>query len=792
MFVEGVAERFGRSRVRVAIVLAFAVLSLATALPNYLANAYPIYGHFGFVTDESWHVVASFRKPLKAGDVIDWRRLPLSERYDTADFPRLARAGTRVTFPVIRNGKRLNVTLVSEYHAQRFGGPSRRWIYGLKKGSELLIVLLGAALVLIRPTRLSALFFIYVGALATDGPEFWSFLPADVLLALMFVACFAAFSLPPVALLLFAIDISGEASSGWRALVRGFAPYLFVCSAALIALWIAREYFAILAGAWVPFAGTFALVFSWLLAILTLAAEAVGAWRRRARAVTLASIALAGSGLCYLYIDTASLFESNVVGYNDFWALLSLVLSLAAVYAVVRGRIIDVRLYITRAALSAAIGSLIVAAFSLLNLIFVAQIARVPYAVPVEILIAAWLGFRLSGLQDVAAATTIIAKEAPDARYRGDRLSERDLFVRALVRAERTRNATLIATVRAHAAFGAWCAGDDEEFSRHMYALQRVAGERRIRALGRFASIGQSGCIPDAAPSGELPEWTARTELLVCTGSDDAVDAGKHAALAAAAAEASGDPFLEMVALIALAEFQPAERARLYERAQSCCKTLASLPLLESVRALACGKSHGKWLDAFVNEHLRRPRLARPTLDVRFADTSVRAYGAEIELRHRELALLLTIAQTREGASFEKLADTLWPDLDGDAARNVLHVTLHRLRRALGDDAMITRTASRYRLRDGAVVDTWDMRALLVSTADGRLLTEHERRRLRDVSEALRTGEQRRPTDQEWFLETERMIARLYRDIGQRLSDDEAARTQEHVSAASHTASKRP
>jgi hypothetical protein len=228
---------------------------------------------------------------------------------------------------------------------------------------------------------------------------------------------------------------------------------------------------------------------------------------------------------------------------------------------------------------------------------------------------------------------------------------------------------------------------------------------------------------------------------------------------------------LEFLALIALAEFDAGERARLYERAQSCCKRLGSLWLLESVRALASGKSYNKSLDAFVNKRLRAPRSARPTLEIRFADASVRAYGATVELRPRELALLLTIAQTREGASFERLADILWPDLDGDAARNVLHVTLHRLRKALSDEAAITRTASRYRLRDGAVVDAWDMRTLLAA-ADSGTLNERERRHLGEAIEALRSGRQSRPNDQEWFLEIERMIARLYRDIEQRLAAD--------------------
>lgn len=771
MFGEHIAERFARPRLRIAPVLALAVLSLATALPNYFSNVYPIYGHFGFVTDEAWRVVASWRKPLKEGDVIDWRRLPFSERYDTADFPRLARVGTRVVFPVIRDGRHLEVVLVSEYHAERFGGSNRWWLYGFKKAAELLIVLLGAALLLIRRTKLSALFFLYVAALATDGPVFWSFLPAPAYVPLLIAASIVAFPLPPAALTLFALEMGGEERSAWRAMLRRAIPYVFALSAVLIGLWIVREHFAIIGPDWLPLAGTFAVVWMWALAAVALASEVLTAWRRGLRAVSAVSVALIASALCYLYIDGASLFGSGVVGYNDFWALGSLVFSLAAVYIIVRGRIIDTRLYITRAALSAVIGSLLILAFSLLNLVFAAQIVRAPYVLPIEILIAAWLGFRLSGVQDVAAATSILTNEAPDARICGDRGRERDVFALALARAERTRNTTLIATVRAHAAFGAWFAGDDDEFESHTRAIHRFIGNGSVRALGRFSTVGQVARADGPAP-GELPEWTARTELVVCGDSNDSVDAKHHARLALGAAEASGDPFLEAVAAVALAEFDADARALLYERAQACCVTLGASRLLKEIRALSTCKESVRVLDAFVKKRLRAPRPARPTLEVRFAGPSVYAYGAAIDLRQRELALLLFIAQAPEGASFERIADTLWPDLDGDSARNVLRVTVHRLRRDLGDAAAIVRNSSRYRLRDGAVVDLWQVRNLLESTSGVRPLSEHERSDLREALEAFRLGRQTRPNDQEWFFEIERTIARLYHDVEQRLAQN--------------------
>jgi len=69
--------------------------------------------------------------------------------------------------------------------------------------------------------------------------------------------------------------------------------------------------------------------------------------------------------------------------------------------------------------------------------------------------------------------------------------------------------------------------------------------------------------------------------------------------------------------------------------------------------------------------------------------------------------------------SGRQLTDALWPDEEGDAAQNVLAVTLHRLRRLLGENDAVV-------LHDGRVsldprrcwVDTWGFERLLDSAAE--------------------------------------------------------------------------
>jgi hypothetical protein len=770
-------SRFGGLRFRLALVILLAVVSLATSVPNYLYMLFPIYGHFGFYADPSWRVQwARDGSPLRVGDVIDWRAVPFSERYDTSEFARLARTGTRVVFPVIRNGARLDIPLVAEYHKERYHFPTGLWLYGFKKSAELLIVLLGAALALIRPTRLSWLFFLYAASLAADGAPFWSFLPASVYFAVSCVAGVIALPLPAVALGLFALHLSDEAPRGWRAAMLRAAPYFF---ALLSALWIGvftREQFAILWGTWLPNAATAATALAWIVSFGFLLTDVVVARRAHLRALSWACAALALSAFCYVYVYAGSLAPTDIVPYpdNEYAALLSLLFALAAVFIIVRGRIIDVRFIVTRAALSAVIAYSVIFAFALLNLALVPQIIRIAYLVPIEIVAAVLLGYRLSGLQDAAAALDL-TDSGQKAPFRGDRQSGRDMLARALARAERTRNASLIATVRAHAAFSAWFAGEDREFESNIKALDAIVGDKPMQSLRRFAKSAQRTFVDGVRERAELPEWTARSELVLCGASDDSAEARDHAALAVAAADASTDPFLQVLARVALAEFDIENRRTLYDEARACCDRAGALQLGHAIRAISTGKQDVGVLEAFVKVRLRAPRPRRPTLDIRFADPCARVRGVPVKLHPREFALLLTIAEKPDGASIDGLSDLLWPELDGDAARNALYVCMHRLRKALGDEAAIARTATGYRLRDGAIVDLWTMQRLVDSTSGDRDLDDDERKRLADAFEALRAGRPHRPTELQWFLGIERTIERLTRDMGRRLAENALA-----------------
>jgi predicted ATPase/DNA-binding SARP family transcriptional activator len=67
----------------------------------------------------------------------------------------------------------------------------------------------------------------------------------------------------------------------------------------------------------------------------------------------------------------------------------------------------------------------------------------------------------------------------------------------------------------------------------------------------------------------------------------------------------------------------------------------------------------------------------------------------------RGRALLLALALHPDGRTREQLGVLLWPDGSDAQVRNNLHITLHHLRRALGDHAWVTYADGRYRLARG-------------------------------------------------------------------------------------------
>ncbi|MEZ4601238.1 MAG: hypothetical protein R2940_15720 [Syntrophotaleaceae bacterium] len=177
--------------------------------------------------------------------------------------------------------------------------------------------------------------------------------------------------------------------------------------------------------------------------------------------------------------------------------------------------------------------------------------------------------------------------------------------------------------------------------------------------------------------------------------------------------------------------------------------TFSIMLLRSSVWSLLCAKAMGAGIEIdYVRELINRRKLSPPlpTAEYECWPWPVKIYtlgrfeilldgehlGFSGKAPRRLLSFLkVLVAFGTKGTSEDRLADVLWPDSDGDAAHVSFSVTLHRLRRLLGNEQALQLRDGRLRL-DPAIcwVDALAFEELLASadretpSQSGRLMEE--------------------------------------------------------------------
>jgi DNA-binding SARP family transcriptional activator len=85
--------------------------------------------------------------------------------------------------------------------------------------------------------------------------------------------------------------------------------------------------------------------------------------------------------------------------------------------------------------------------------------------------------------------------------------------------------------------------------------------------------------------------------------------------------------------------------------------------------------------------------------------------GAEIVLCPTHRLLVCALARCRHPVSTEQVRALMWPDDDPARSANLLNMAVHRLRKRIGDRAIV-QSPEGYRLGDDVVVDLWEIEAL--------------------------------------------------------------------------------
>ncbi len=387
-------------------------------------------------------------------------------------------AGRPIPYVVIHNGQRRIVTLTPE--PIRYSAHDELLIVAqLVRG--FLIVLMGAALVLLRPSIMTAAFFVlclqfgelahpYSNAeLVVGVPYSWK--PLFLVLTCVVTGAGAA-----VAAIFCTRFPSGSPLPSWRPVERAMI--------ALGIFTILDYFFALVAGStYTPLGTQLYRVFtaaSWLgYAIATVSFLAryrasSGEDRERLRWVAIGL----GSFLASYALFWISQNVPSAPGELNTWAQFLNVLPMTVLYAIVRHHVIDVRLAGGRALAFTALSAIPVGAFSIFDWALSNQVQRTRFGVLVEVSVAIAFGFWVNSLQ-----------------HRIDTVIESLFFRRSRVAEERLR---VVAQRFAHVSERTTL--DEMIVDEPFEALGLSSSALFLRMDGTYACVAQRDW-PDGAPA---------------------------------------------------------------------------------------------------------------------------------------------------------------------------------------------------------------------------------------------------------------------------------------------------
>jgi hypothetical protein len=795
-----VSGEVARRTLRTVTVAAVSIVALGFSLPNLLETNAVGLGDFDFYTVANVVLDAgpsAQAAGIKTGDRIEYARMPPNQRFgNPQDGLREPIAGRAASFVVDRHGRTHVARLVAQAddRSADWGSVTTLLQLTAQKALFLVLVLLASALVLIRPARLSWALFLCV---AGNGvmPLMYAFLPtvgyaavmaADDTLAGLGAIGFLALALyldprnqvrsrPADVIMgvLLAVIVVPIATSDVLELVRGVRPAWPIAGwASFSALW-----FCYVIGCILLLRMTLSAAVARSLRFLAAVLAAVGAltivnWTLIAHLSTWYFANLPGAAMNRGFIAEHD-FVLPIWLYTGSLFVLRLLGSLLAFYLIVRAGVANAGPVYRRLIVYILVALLIVAVFSLANVAFAPLFPNYALVLPFEILAALAIGYWVSGLRDLAACLSLACIDSWSAWANGRAQDERDALAQSLGLAQRTRRRGIIAEVRAQIAFSSWRNGEDGAFEQKVEALQQVLHGRNMRGIRGFADAATSTGAGVRFHEQDLPEWKARAALVLCARTNDAARAQELAMDALASADRAGLPSLQVLASVAVAEMCRGRRDSALERAHAIARDAGWSALSKSILSLRANSRDVGILQTFVDVRLRKSRPARAMFHVSFFDAELCVNGSRVSLPEKQLELLLTVAMAQTGVNDNDLLDALWPESEGDAARNSLRVCLHGLRKHAGDPRIVTRVGKSFVLHQWADVDLWQLQAALAACRDGASGDRSDE--LRALCAAIRAGDGRRATLGAWFFPFEQTLIR-------KLDESERLLEQDHRS----------
>jgi len=294
------------------------------------------------------------------------------------------------------------------------------------------------------------------------------------------------------------------------------------------------------------------------------------------------------------------------------------------------------------------------------------------------------------------------------------------------------------AHVATNGALVAWVNGDDANFQRYIATL---ADALTPGIEGGFAPLidaahGRAAQI-DARVGGPL--LAAVAHLYRLAWADSATAALDTARAAASAADERGDPYIQILAHVALYVLDEPARAVEAAALEAIVAKVESPEMRDAVGALVRGEPAGI-LEPFVRRRVLHERAdVAPQLTVELFAGRVARDTARVRLSQKEFELLALLASSHGALSRDRIGEALWDHLDPEEWPNNLKVTLSRIRTKLATRDGIVVSEGRYRLSPMIGVDLRSAETAVRESESGAL-DDRRRAELRAILVAYRSG----------------------------------------------------
>ncbi len=413
MIGQHVSSSAGHSIQRTLIVALLSLFVLASSLPglsllwNSQDVSYGAQGPFGFSADYDGVVKVvhpdspAWSAGIQPGDRVDLRRTSFDERRYIAPAAARVPAGTAVTLWIIHRGDERQVTLVAI--ASEYPLVSKINMLARTLGA-LIFVVVGGAIVLLRPSLMTWGFFFYClgfsPGIAFGGLSRFPSASSHAAFILFTDVLTAAGT---VGILVFSLRFLCDDPPRWRRLVERATPYLFGLFVVLVAY---PDLANLVLGR--PAEAVQRVMLSLQGAAFALSIFAALQTYLHGRPDDRPRIQWVVVGLCVgiagTYLGSVLLFSSELPFNPPRWlqsALLTLnvVLPISVAYAVIRHRVLEVSFVVSRALIYGVLTFIVLSLFAFIDWFVGRELEAVRLASYVEIAMAIGLSFWLNSLE---------------------------------------------------------------------------------------------------------------------------------------------------------------------------------------------------------------------------------------------------------------------------------------------------------------------------------------------------------------------------------------------------------